>query len=81
MNRASAIAEPSQAIGSKSRRANTRRVHLVGRLVMNVQKLMHRSRMRARNLKIAITRASSMVKMVDVALSGSCWVLSLCAGD
>jgi len=30
---------------------------------MKVQKLMHSSRMRARNLRIAITRASSMVKL------------------
>jgi len=48
---------------------------------MKVQKLMHSSRMRASNLKIAITRASSMVKMVDVALSGSRRVLSFCAGE
>ena len=70
-----------QALGSKARRASTRRVHLAGRLVMKVQKLMHSSRMRARNLKMAITRASSMVKMVDVAISGSRWVFSLCAGE
>ena len=81
MNRASAIAEPSQAIGSNARRSSTRRVHLAGRLVMKVQVLMHSSRMRAINLKMAITKSSSMAKVVGVAIFGSRWGVSLCAGE
>lgn len=81
MNKASANDEPTQAFGSKARRSSTRRVHLAGKLVMKLQKSRHSSRMRARSFRIDITRASSMAKIVGVAVSGSRWGLSLCVGE